>query len=196
MRMKRTITLKGKSGEKGQAVVELALVLPLICLLLFGVFDYSRAIHAKSIITQMSREGANLVARPNTSLTGDDDTDFQNAMYFIAKDASQLDMQHWGMMYITKVQYVASSNRMTVNVKVPWNQGNSSLTSKLPAENNNVTASQLGNINLSDANPVAYVVEVFYQYNSIFLKRQLNIGWLVVNPLSPKLYSVSYFLTP
>ncbi len=119
MRMKQTITLKGKSGEKGQAVVELALVLPFVLAsLLFGVFDYSRAIHAKSIITQMSREAANLVSRPNTSLTGDDAIDFQNAMYFIAKDASQLDMQHWGMMYITKVQYVGSSNyRITVTSK-------------------------------------------------------------------------------
>ena len=180
--MKRTITLKGKSGEKGQAVVELALVLSLVLIpLLFGVFDYSRAIHATSIITQMSREAANLVARPNTSLTGDDVTDFQNAMYFIAKDAGQLDMMNQGMMYITKVQYVGTSNRITV--KVPWNQGNSSLTSNYPAVNRNVTDAQLGNINLSDANPVAYVVEVLYKYNSIFL----------VNTFSPTLYSVSIF---
>lgn len=181
MRMKRTLTLKGKTGEKGQAVVELAMVLPLLLLLLFGVFDFSRAIHATSIITQMSREAANLVARPNTSLTGVDVTDFQNAMYFIALDARQLNMKSQGMMYITKVEFKNSSN--TVTLKVPWNQGNSSLTSNLPAVNGNVLAQQLGNITLSGANPVAYVVEVFYKYNSIFL----------VNTFSPILHSVSIF---
>jgi Flp pilus assembly protein TadG len=195
MRMKWTLTLKGKSDEKGQAVVELAMVLPLLLLLLFGVFDFSRAIHATSIITQMSREAANLVARPNTSLTGDDVTDFQNAMYFIAMDAGQLNMKNQGMMYITKVQYVGSSNTITVNVQVPWNQenpANSSLfASKLPNVGTVVQPSQLGNITLTPANSVAYVVEVFYQYKSIFLLG--NVPFLSTPVFKPTLYSVSIF---
>jgi Flp pilus assembly protein TadG len=185
--MKQTIALKGKSGEKGQALVELAIVLPLLLLLLFGAVDFSRAIHAKSIITQMSREAANLVARPNTSQTGVDATDFQNAMYFVAKDAGQLKMMDQGMMYITKVEYVSGSTgtAMAVKIQVPWIQGNSGkFSSKLPAvEGATVSANDIGNITLTAATPIAYVVEVFYEYNSLLLG----------SAFSPKLSSVSIF---
>jgi Flp pilus assembly protein TadG len=184
MRMKRIITLMGKSGEKGQALVELAIVLPLIVLLLFGIVDYSRAIHAKSVIAQMSREAANLVARPNTGLTGDEPTDFQNAMYFVAKDAGQLNMVTQGKMYITKAEYISGDNRITT--KVPWNQGDNNLASSLPALNRPVTNEQLGNIDLQQAK-VAYVVEVIYRYRSIFPSNPLNFSPTFT------LYSVSIF---
>jgi len=185
MRMKQTITLKDKSGEKGQALVELTLLLfsGLLIVLLVGIIDYSRAIHAKSVISQMSREAANLVSRPNTGLTGDEPTDFQNAMYFVAKDAGQLDMLRQGKMYITKAEYIGGRNNITE--KIPWNRGINSLASRLPALHaTGFPNSRLNNIDLSEAN-VVYAVEVIYQYRSIFPGDYLNF--------SPTLYSVSFF---
>jgi len=55
----------------GAALVELAIILPVLLLLAFGVFELGRAIQAKNIITNMSREGANLAARPGIKNTNE-----------------------------------------------------------------------------------------------------------------------------
>jgi uncharacterized protein (UPF0333 family) len=81
--------------SKGQSVVELALILPVLLLLSFGVFEYSRSILTKNIITNMSREGANLAARTQTNA--------QTIMSAIATTADPLDMGTNGMIFITKV---------------------------------------------------------------------------------------------
>jgi hypothetical protein len=48
--------------SEGQALVEFALVLPLILLIMFGVFDVGRAVYTNSALSQAAREGARLAA--------------------------------------------------------------------------------------------------------------------------------------
>ena len=48
--------------EKGQAMVETALVIPILLLLLFGVIDVSRVLHASLTVENAAREGARLAA--------------------------------------------------------------------------------------------------------------------------------------
>jgi Flp pilus assembly protein TadG len=47
-----------RRSERGQAVVETALVLPIIALLLFGMLDGGRVFHAWIVVTNGAREGA------------------------------------------------------------------------------------------------------------------------------------------
>lgn len=56
--------------NKGQSMVELALVLPLILLLLLGVVEFGRMFHSYLVLTQGSREGARLavVGESNTAV--------------------------------------------------------------------------------------------------------------------------------
>ena len=162
----------GHSNEKGQSTLELAFTLPLLVLLLLGIVDYSRAIHAQSIITNMGREAANLVARANVNLSGNELVDFQNVMNLIARTAEPLDMLHQGMMYISKVERVNNAN---VTTWLAWN-GNPTLT-PMPTRN-----APLGGMTLS-AGQIVYVVEVYYHYESLF----------PVNVLPPTLYSYSIF---
>lgn len=44
--------------ERGQAMVEFALVLPIFLLVLLGVFDFGRAIYAYNAVANAAREGA------------------------------------------------------------------------------------------------------------------------------------------
>lgn len=44
--------------EKGQALLELALVLPILLLILGGIMEFGRIFHAYLVITGASREGA------------------------------------------------------------------------------------------------------------------------------------------
>lgn len=44
--------------ERGQTLVEFALIVPLLLLLLFGVIEFGRVFHAQLVITNAAREGA------------------------------------------------------------------------------------------------------------------------------------------
>ena len=51
-----------KKGYKAQALVEVALTLPLILVLVLGAVDFGRVYHTKIVITNAAREGANYLA--------------------------------------------------------------------------------------------------------------------------------------
>jgi TadE-like protein len=46
----------------GQGLVEVALILPVFLLILFGIFDVGRAVYTNSTLSQAAREGARLAA--------------------------------------------------------------------------------------------------------------------------------------
>lgn len=49
-------------GDRGNAAVEFALVLPLLLLIVFGLIDFGRALNTQITLTQAAREGARLDA--------------------------------------------------------------------------------------------------------------------------------------
>lgn len=49
-------------GDRGAAAVELALLLPLLLFLVFGIIDFGRALNAQITLTQAAREGVRLAA--------------------------------------------------------------------------------------------------------------------------------------
>jgi Flp pilus assembly protein TadG len=58
-------------GTKGQGIVEFALIIMLLLIIAFGVFDLGRAFYAIITITNASREGARyLTLHPSDSTTG------------------------------------------------------------------------------------------------------------------------------
>jgi hypothetical protein len=102
--------------SKGQSVVELALILPVLLLLSFGVFEYSRSILTKNIITNMSREGANLAARTQELP--------QTIMDAIATTAEPLDLGTNGMIYITQVLGVDNGGTVNPIVQAQYRYAN------------------------------------------------------------------------
>jgi Flp pilus assembly protein TadG len=63
--MKRTLRAR-RSDDHGAALVEMALVLPLLVLMLFGIFEFGRAYNAKITLTHATREAVRVF-----SVTGD-----------------------------------------------------------------------------------------------------------------------------
>lgn len=59
--LKRIIRLRRK-GEKGQSLLEFALVAPIFFLVLFAIVDFGMAFHAWITVTNSAREGARLGA--------------------------------------------------------------------------------------------------------------------------------------
>lgn len=54
--------------EKGQAIVEMALILPILLLLVFGIVEFGRILQTYMIVTDLSREGARAGAVGKTDL--------------------------------------------------------------------------------------------------------------------------------
>ncbi len=53
--------------QRGQSLVEFALVLPLLVLILMGILDFGRAFYAYSVVANSAREGARVgVVAPTT----------------------------------------------------------------------------------------------------------------------------------
>lgn len=60
-----------KSKYSGQALVEYALVLPLLLLLILGAMDFGRLFYTKMVLVNAAREGANFLAYfPEDANTG------------------------------------------------------------------------------------------------------------------------------
>lgn len=51
-----------RSGERGAAAVELALVLPILVMIFFGITEFGRGYAAKTAVTSAAREGARAMA--------------------------------------------------------------------------------------------------------------------------------------
>ncbi|HEX5741750.1 MAG TPA: TadE family protein [Pilimelia sp.] len=59
----RRIPRRSHTGpDGGAAAVEMALVLPLLALVLFGIIDFGRMFHSQITLTEAAREGARAVA--------------------------------------------------------------------------------------------------------------------------------------
>lgn len=53
-------------NEKGQSIVELAIILPVLLLLILGIFEFGRVMNAYLIINHAAREGARTGAVGNS----------------------------------------------------------------------------------------------------------------------------------
>ena len=53
------------SGERGTALLETAMTLPLLLLVSVGIFEFGRAFQTWQVLTNAAREGARLAVMPN-----------------------------------------------------------------------------------------------------------------------------------
>jgi len=58
--MRPRMRAAGGRGESGEALVEFALILPIMLVLSLGMLDFGRAFHAKSLVDQAAREGCRI----------------------------------------------------------------------------------------------------------------------------------------
>ena len=54
-------------GDAGQALVEIAIALPILLALLIGIFEFARAYNVQQVITNAAREGAREGVLPSTT---------------------------------------------------------------------------------------------------------------------------------
>lgn len=69
-----------RKTERGQAMVEMALVLPILLIFIFGIIEFGRIINTYMIVTTISREGA------RTGAVGGTDSDIVSTVQSRATD--------------------------------------------------------------------------------------------------------------
>lgn len=197
------MTRQPSLSSRGGAAVEFLLCLPLLILLALPVFDLARLLQAHMILTNMSREGANLASR-----TGQNQ---QVLMDSLAATAPPLNMQSNGMIHITKILAHASKG-VTRNVVIGqyrWAQGSYVPTKGVwtcgaagtywdgtgtckgfpaPASSPEVNV-MTGQLEDGD---VIYLVEVFYQFPLLFSGLDLG-GGIALPQFGSDLYAMTIF---
>lgn len=196
---------KRRRRAAGIAAVEFAIVLPFLVILLLGVVDLARAIQAKIILLNISREGANLASRGTADLSGSS----QTIMDALAASTPPLDMSGRGMIYITKIiGYTGKAGlRNIVLEQYRWNAGFKASGYKPASLVWNCatwdSAGTCSGILKADSAPgvtlmsgmladgeLIYVVETFYNFDMAFGDKT---GSLALPLIGPDLYSMTVF---
>jgi len=70
VKYRTTVGNRTRISNSGSALIEVAMVLPILLVLVMGVMDFGRAFHAKGILDQAAREGCRLavVTAPDAGL--------------------------------------------------------------------------------------------------------------------------------
>lgn len=198
--------------QRGVAALELALLLPMLIVLLLCAIDGSRALQANIIITNMAREGANLVARGGADL----EDDSQSVINAVMATAPPLNVSSLGMIYITRVMGVATGSGTTTTSVVldqyrwddaatgqGYRKNGYAPTSRVYACGSWSSAAKCTSVSstkrpaapvltgkLADGE-VVYVVETFYKFD--MLVAGFTIGKNTLPTFGPDLYSMTVF---
>ena len=172
--------LRNWRNNSGQALIEFMFVAAMLLLLVFGLIDFCRAIFTRQVITNLTREGANLVSR-NTTIT--------NAAAAVIASASPLDINAHGRVIIS----VVTNNGGVAIVADQLSQGGIStntVTSKVAPGGIGSIAKMPSTtpLQLPQSNQTVYVTEVYYDFHAI-----TPVGQFLGFTLPPQLYDVAFF---
>jgi hypothetical protein len=158
-------------GKKGIAALELALILPILLVLVFGIIDFGRLIRARLIVTNVSREGGSLASRSISS--GND------LLNMLRSSGTPLDFNGSGRIYVSRIRAGTSNNPkpyIDTSNQLPWFAGSLGVTSVIhdggasyylglsPALYNHLVFNP---VNQTSDIAEVWVVEVYYKYKPI-----------------------------
>ena len=163
------------ANRSGQAVLEFMFTFLILMVLLFGLIDFGRALLMRLVMSNLSREAANLTSR-GTSLS--------DAMTSLLNSASPLDVNAKGYVVLTEVGRDTNGIPVVVQQLTAGGQTTHShigdgigaaavipRPDELPATNRNL-----------------FVAEVFYRFDSI-----TPVGNLLGFNTVPMLYDAAFF---
>jgi len=159
----------GRKAERGASLVELAFILPILVVLVYGVVEFGRLIHARLVITNVSREGGSLASR--------DIRVGQQLITMLQASASPFDLQNaYGRVWITRIKAGLSESQPEPYILSRDGGGglgvNSTITGALNATPGGLSSTIYNHLHFNAQNNTAdiseiTVVEVFYLYQPI-----------------------------
>jgi Flp pilus assembly protein TadG len=156
-----------RRAERGQALIEFTLALPLLLVLVFGVMDFGHLVQQRMILTNVSREGGSIASRQ--------DPFDPNLLNVLVATALPLKLDGIdGRIIVTRLKagtsIAAPTPTMTTQVMV----GSLPMTSGISVKtlNDGLTPNLYQHLVFNAANNTAditqvTVVEVFYKYHPV-----------------------------
>ncbi len=143
-------------NERGEALVELALIFIFLLLLVSGLIDFSQMIFDKQVMCGMTRQGSDLASR-GTSLT--------NTVTALGTQGESLNIGTDGRIIVTEVADGANGKPQIIDqAESPTGI---SVTSAVGSGDGTLAAMPAGASTALSAGHTFYVTEVFYNYTPI-----------------------------
>ena len=163
-------------AESGQAFFELALLVPFLCLVMFAIIEYSRALNMEQILVDLTRQGSNMASR-GTALS--------TAATSVAQGSAPLSVSTAGEVIITSVARVNNADTVTGQAS----SGVLTTASKIGVNGGKATVpAAVDDIFTHNPSQTVYVTEIYYPLTQITPIAKM---WGLVLPTT--LYQVAYF---
>jgi Flp pilus assembly protein TadG len=157
----------GRNGSRGTALIEFALILPILIILVMATVDFGRLIQARLIISNVSREGGSIAARQTTV-----DTSLTTMLKESGKPLNLIGTD--GKIIITRVRAgsAAAPNPTIATQCSRGTLGRNSTIGTVVGASPNLAASVYSHLRYNTTNLTSdiaevTVVEVFYKYRPI-----------------------------
>ena len=175
--MRRTCFIRVSRDQSGHALVEFSFVVLILAVLIFALIDFSRAISTRQVLTNLSREAANLASR-GTSLS--------NTLVAVKASAQPLDIDQKGYVILSVVHRDNASNA-TVTVQLTGGGVPSASRVATAGVGRPPTLPPTPEL-LPQPNRTLHVAEVFYRFAPV-----TPVGQLLGLVLPTTQYDVAYF---
>ncbi len=168
---------------KGQALLELVLVVAIMAVMVMGMAEYGRIFVARQMMVVASREGSNLAARGSTL------TNTVNAV--VATAPAMLFTNGAGTVIVSSVTRSSSG---TVKVSGQVKYGATNYSSRVGALNATGSSVTMPSSSIPPTNQTVYVTEVFYPFSPVTpLGALMNLVRGSTGSVVNLLYDASYF---
>ena len=186
-------------SARGQSMIEMAIVLPLVVVTILGLIDISYALLDQHVVTKLTREGSNLISR---------DTSLQDAVNALKSMSSRpVDFSSTSTVIFSVVKRVATTGATNYNRDILYQRcqyGALAASSKLTTVGNGSFGSapdyqannsdndanlQITNLpaNINTLGGMIYITEVYTSHQLLTPLNQFGIT------VPSTLYSIAYF---
>jgi hypothetical protein len=195
----RALRISGHGrASAGLAMLELALLLPILIFLALMVADFARALQAQLVLINITREGASIASR----LPGYAMPTLMDSLG-LTVPSPPMDMATRGMIYVTEVTAADNSGlNYQVTAQTRWTRGSAHAfasttgftcgawradgTCNLPSTLPVVALSGLAGEDALRSGQSVYVAEAFYDFNMLFGLKDFGFG-MVTPRIGPDL---------
>jgi Flp pilus assembly protein TadG len=175
-----------RRNNSGQALLELALMMPMLLIFVLGIVDFTRAVYDYEVITNLSGEGSSAASRGNALQA--------TANTIMTYAGNDINMNTNGCVVLTTVNSPsAGSYKVTGQaISSTCNTATSRIGCAPPASGcgNATVPLQVQQVLQNSPSQTVYITEVFYKFTAI-----TPIGFFLHNSnlLPSQLYSASYY---
>lgn len=188
-RLKQAIRcVKRFKDERGNTLIELAITLPLMLTLAFGLIDFSQILLDEQVMSGLTRQGSDLASRGgSTSLTGSAGSDpLAVIVSALVIQGASLNIGTQGRIILTEVANDTNGTARIVDQQESLT--GIAVTSSVGSGIGNPATMPSSAKTILNAGETLYVTEVFYAYTPM-----TPVGTLLKTSLASTLYEVAYF---